>query len=123
MKHGIFVEIGVLGKDRKVISRGIFLLCIEAAHHIDSLESFCEENHADIAVFACPKELVKGYADRCVKLGFKGIWNYMGVELDYKEKDIVVENMHLGDSLMILNCRICRNIADKGVDIADPIED
>jgi hypothetical protein len=47
----------------------------------------------------------------------------MGVELDYKESDIVVENMHLGDSLMILNCRICRNIADKNDDGQDTIEE
>ena len=33
----------------------------------------------------------------------------MGVELPYSDDEIVVENIHLGDSLMILNCRICRN--------------
>jgi NADH/NAD ratio-sensing transcriptional regulator Rex len=41
----------------------------------------------------------------------KGLWNYMGVELPYSDDQIVVENIHLGDSLMILNCRICRNDA------------
>ncbi|MBQ8409531.1 MAG: redox-sensing transcriptional repressor Rex [Clostridia bacterium] len=76
---------------------------------IDELEAFCTENKVDIAVLACPKALVKGIADRCVKLGLKGLWNYMGVELEYTDEDIVVENVHLGDSLMILNCRICRN--------------
>ena len=77
---------------------------------IDDLEAFCTENHVDIAVLACPKHLVKGIADRCVKLGLKGLWNYMGVELEYSDDDIIVENVHLGDSLMIMNCRICRNI-------------
>ena len=77
---------------------------------IDDLESFCTENHVDIAVLACPKHLVKDIADRCVKLGLKGLWNYMGVELEYSDDDIIVENVHLGDSLMIMNCRICRNI-------------
>jgi len=77
---------------------------------IDELEKFCTENHVDIAVLACPKHLVKGIADRCVKLGLKGLWNYMGVELEYSDDDIIVENVHLGDSLMIMNCRICRNI-------------
>ena len=76
---------------------------------IEQLEAFCAENKVDIAVLACPKHLVKGIADRCVKLGLKGLWNYMGVELEYTDEDIVVENVHLGDSLMILNCRICRN--------------
>lgn len=77
---------------------------------IDELEAFCAENHVDIAVLACPKHLVKGIADRCVKLGLKGLWNYMGVELEYSDDDIIVENVHLGDSLMIMNCRICRNM-------------
>lgn len=89
-------------------------------YSIDALEKFCTENQVDIAVLACNKALVKDIAARCVKLGVKGLWNYMGVELDYTDKDIVVENMHLGDSLMILNCRICRNIsAEKSADDSD----
>ena len=76
---------------------------------IEMLESFCSEHEADIAVIACDKEYVKSVAQRCVELGFKGLWNYMGVELPYTDDEIIVENIHLGDSLMILNCRICRN--------------
>ena len=82
---------------------------------ISDLEAFCTENKVDIAVLACPKQYVKEIADRCVKLGLKGLWNYMGVELDYTDNDIIVENVHLGDSLMIMNCRICRNISGEGV--------
>ncbi len=76
---------------------------------IAELESFCTENQVDIGVIACEKKYVKAVAERCVSLGFKGLWNYMGVELPYTDDRIVVENIHLGDSLMILNCRICRN--------------
>ncbi len=79
---------------------------------IEELESFCTENQVDIGVIACEKKYVKAIAQRCVDLGFKGLWNYMGVELPYSEDEIVVENIHLGDSLMILNCRICRNDTD-----------
>ena len=78
-------------------------------YSIDKLEEFCTENKVDIAVIACPKPYVKDIAARCVKLGIKGLWNYMGVELDYSDDQIIVENVHLGDSLMIMNCRICRN--------------
>ncbi len=81
-------------------------------YSLDALESFCADNDADIAVIACDKKYVKSVAQRCVELGFKGIWNYMGVELPYTDDEIVVENIHLGDSLMILNCRICRNDTD-----------
>ena len=78
-------------------------------YSIDQLEQFCAENTVDIAVIACPKHYVKDIAARCVSLGMKGLWNYMGVELDYSDDQIIVENVHLGDSLMIMNCRICRN--------------
>ena len=78
-------------------------------YSIDALEEFCSENKVDIAVLACRKDLVKGIAARCVKLEMLGLWNYMGVELDYSDDQIIVENVHLGDSLMIMNCRICRN--------------
>ncbi len=76
---------------------------------IEMLESFSSEHEVDIGVIACDKKYVKAIAQRCVDLHFKGLWNYMGVELPYSEDEIVVENIHLGDSLMILNCRICRN--------------
>ncbi len=92
-------------------------------YSIDSLESFCDENKVDIAVLACRKDLVKGIASRCVKLGMLGLWNYMGVELEYSDKDIIVENVHLGDSLMIMNCRICRNISGDGTGSDGDISD
>ena len=86
---------------------------------IEQLEEFCENNKVDIAVIACPKPYVKDIAARCVKLGVKGLWNYMGVELDYTDDQIIVENIHLGDSLMILNCRVCRNGLGDGEDSAE----
>ncbi len=76
---------------------------------IGELEAFCADNQVDIGVIACEKKHVKAIAQRCVDLKFKGLWNYMGVELPYSDDEIVVENIHLGDSLMILNCRVCRN--------------
>ncbi len=73
---------------------------------LDTLEEFCETHPVDIAVITCPKEQVKSIADRLVACGVKGLWNYMGVELKYTNREIVVENVHLGDSLMILNYKI-----------------
>ena len=34
----------------------------------------------------------------------------MGVELNYSRDDIIIENVHLGDSLMILNYEISRKL-------------
>ena len=73
---------------------------------LSALEDFCEKHPVDIAVITCPKEQVKAIADRLVACGVKGLWNYMGVELKYSRREIAVENVHLGDSLMILNYKI-----------------
>lgn len=75
-------------------------------YDISELETFCEANPVDIAVITCPKEYVAPIADRLVGLNVKGIWNYMGVELKYPNTSVSIENVHLGDSLMILNYKI-----------------
>ena len=82
-------------------------------YSLDELEQFCAQNQVDIAVLTLPKEDVPAVAERLVKCGVKGLWNYMGVELDYSRDDIVIENVHLGDSLMILNYEICRKMQEK----------
>ena len=79
---------------------------------IDSLEDFCASHQVDIAVITCPKEQVRAIAARLVHCKVKGLWNYMGVELGYNPSDIVVENVHLGDSLMILNYKIASRYAN-----------
>ena len=73
---------------------------------LDALEDFCRDNQVDIAVITCPKDQVKPIAARLVDCKVKGLWNYMGVELKYDPRTIVVENVHLGDFLMILNYKI-----------------
>ena len=45
-------------------------------------------------------------AQRIAETDISGIWNFTGQELDAVEDNIVVENVHLGDSLMTLNYRI-----------------
>lgn len=73
---------------------------------VDDLEEFCASHQVDIAVITCPKDQVRSIAARLVDCKVKGLWNYMGVELGYTPSEIVVENVHLGDSLMILNYKI-----------------
>ena len=73
---------------------------------LDTLEEFCAQHQVDIAVITCPKEQVRAIAARLVACKVKGLWNYMGVELGYSPSEVVVENVHLGDSLMILNYKI-----------------
>ncbi len=75
-------------------------------YSIDFLEEYISGNIVDIAVFTLPKEHALSMAARVSKAGVKGIWNFTGQELGAIEDSCIVENVHLGDSLMILNYRL-----------------
>lgn len=78
---------------------------------IDGLDDFCRERHPDIAILCIPRAEAPEIADQLIQLGVKGFWNFSHYDLSVKHKDIPVENVHLGDSLMTL----CYNVneADK----------
>ena len=70
---------------------------------VDTLADFCRENNIMIGVLTVPKEAAYDVAVTMAESGVKGIWNFANMELKLPEhEDIVVENIHLGDSLMTL---------------------
>ena len=76
---------------------------------LDELEDFCRENKVDIAALTMPKEKADAIANRLVGLGIHAIWNFAHVDLELINKDVVVENVHLSDSLMQLSYNIVKN--------------
>ncbi len=70
------------------------------------LDEFCRENRPQTAILCIPKEATKQIAEQLVKLGVKGFWNFSHYDLSLEYKDIVVENVHLSDSLMTLSYRL-----------------
>lgn len=70
--------------------------------------AYCRDNHTDIAVLTLPKEAAVAAAEMVTAAGIRGIWNFTGKELDTAGTDTVVENVHLGDSLMTLCYELCR---------------
>lgn len=79
---------------------------------LDDLDEYCAENHIDIAALTMPKSTADEIANRLVKLGIRAIWNFAHVDLDLLDKDVVVENVHLSDSLMQLSYNIVKNQKD-----------
>ena len=77
-------------------------------HMMDELEEFVKNNQVDIAALTMPKEKAEACADRLVALGIKAIWNFAHLDLELPE-DVVVENVHLSDSLMQLSYNIVTN--------------
>ena len=74
--------------------------------HIDEFERYTATHTVDIAVLTLPKEYALQMAERIAETDIGGIWNFTSQELDAFEDRIVVENVHLGDSLMTLNYRL-----------------
>lgn len=70
--------------------------------HIDELSSFCSEHSPVIAVLCIPKESTQKIADELVSLGITAFWNFSHYDLSIEHENIVVENVHLGDSLLTL---------------------
>lgn len=82
-------------------------------HMLDELEDYCKDHVVDIATLTMPKEKADAIANRLVNLGIQAIWNFAHVDLDLIDKDVVVENVHLSDSLMQLSYNIVKNKQNK----------
>ena len=73
---------------------------------VEDLEEFIVENEVQIAALTIPKTKAPEIADRLVKAGVKAIWNFAHTDLVVPD-DVVVENVHLSESLMRLSYRVC----------------
>ena len=82
-------------------------------HMLDELEDYCKDHVVDIAALTMPKEKADAIANRLDNLGIQAIWNFAHVDLDLIDKDVVVENVHLSDSLMQLSYNIVKNKQNK----------
>ena len=63
----------------------------------------------NIAALTLPKANAESTAVKLVSLGVTAIWNFAHVDLDLSDKSVVVENVHLSDSLMQLSYNIVKN--------------
>ena len=74
---------------------------------INSLPEFIRENQVEIAILTLPKNKAKEMAKVLIDNGIKAIWNFAHTDLDAPE-DVIVENVHLSESLMQLSYNITR---------------
>lgn len=66
------------------------------------LREFVKREKIEIAVLTLPKSAASEMADILVSCGIKAIWNFAHTDLNVP-KDVVVENVHLFDSLLRLS--------------------
>ncbi len=73
---------------------------------VSTLDEFCRENLPAAAILCIPKEEAKKVSAQLIALGVRGFWNFSHYDLALEHPDVVVENMHFGDSLMTLSYRM-----------------
>lgn len=101
-----FVIVGLFDVDPKLCGKTIRGNRIEM---IDQLDEFVKTHEVDIAALTMPKEKAGAVANRLVNLGIHAIWNFAHVDLDILDKNVVVESVHLSDSLMQLSYNMIKN--------------
>ena len=74
-------------------------------YDVDTMEEYVKSNKVDVAILTLPRSQAAKAASDLASWGIKGIWNFSHVDLDLP-KDVVVENVHLTDSLMTLLYKI-----------------
>lgn len=76
---------------------------------VDELEGFMEEHgEVEVAILTVPKEGAQSIADRLVRAGIRGIWNFAPEDLEAPDS-VVVENIRLTDSLLTLSYYLTEN--------------
>ncbi len=76
-------------------------------HMMDELEDFVKNNDIEIGILTIPKAKAIEVANQLVSYGVKAIWNFAHTDLHLPD-DVIVENVHLSESLMRLSYNISR---------------
>ncbi|HHW03255.1 MAG TPA: redox-sensing transcriptional repressor Rex [Thermoanaerobacterales bacterium] len=72
---------------------------------VDEMDYFINQNDIDIAVIAVPSDRAPKVAEILSRTSVRGIWNFSTAEITTR-KDIIIENVHLIDSLFTLSYRM-----------------
>lgn len=104
-----FRLVGLFDIDPHKIGKSIRNIKIQ---HIDELKDFIKKNDVDIGVLCVPSDVAQDVANLMIEGGIKGIWNFTAKEIEVKN-DVVVENVHLIDSLMVLSYKLNEKLLEK----------
>lgn len=94
---------GIFDKSESCVGKSIRGMSIS---HINDINSFCQKNKISVAILCVPKEASLEIVQHLYNLGIKNYWNFSHYDLSVKFDDVIVENVHLNDSLMTLCYRI-----------------
>lgn len=91
-----FKLIGLFDNDPGIIGNKISQFNVMP---MNEMEEFCKTNDVKAAVLCIPRSSALKVCEDLIGYGIKGIWNFSHCDLSAYKNDIVIENVHLGDSL------------------------
>ena len=94
-----FKLLGLFDRDPELIGQTLGKLKVQSA---DTLEEFCKKNRPVAAVLCIPKEEAKALVENLLSWGITAFWNFSHYDIKVTHREAIVENVHLGDSLMTL---------------------
>ncbi|MBR5348045.1 MAG: redox-sensing transcriptional repressor Rex [Lachnospiraceae bacterium] len=100
-----FVIRALFDRDPKLIGRTFRDIPV---YPMEQLEEFILAHDIHMAAICIPKGSAIPVAERLVSCGIKAIWNFAHTDLNVPE-DVVVENVHLSESLMRLSYRLAQS--------------
>ncbi len=92
-----FELIGIFDSDPNVIGQTVRDMVVADSA---SLEKFCQAHHPRAAILCIPKDVAYECAKNLMSLGVNCFWNFSHYDLAVDFEGAIVENVHLGDSLM-----------------------
>lgn len=102
--------VGIFDSDEKKAGSTVAGLTVT---HVSEMESFFKKELPQIAILCIPKTAAQELADKLVSLGIKAFWNFSHYDIKISHKDVVVENVHLGDSIMMLSYALTNAESDE----------
>lgn len=79
--------------------------------HMDVMDEFVKQNKVDIGILTVPYDQTASVAERLAQMGVKGLWNFS--PMDLKLPNVIIENVHLSDGLMVLGYRLNEKIKEQ----------
>lgn len=101
-----FELIGIFDQNPDLLGQEIRNIKIQST---DNIEDFCKENSPKVAILCVPKNAVGELAKRLYNAGIRCYWNFSHYDLSVDYDDVIVQNVHMSDSLMILSYKIADN--------------
>lgn len=104
-----FDLVGIFDNNEYVIGKKI--LGTEIRPNLE-LGKFCLENKPIAAILCIPTDGLEDLIGTLVSYGIKAFWNFAHIDMQVNRDDIIVENVHLSDSLMTLSYQIQQYLAE-----------